>query len=165
MVLSVRALLVCSFAALAIACGGAQTDTASNVRTDTEPDGGDHSNPGSACPCPLPLMARIVFDVDAGAAAPVACSVALSRPPPPYMFDPEKVNVGVTTSRGSEPIQHEEGFRPCESDTPALTWHYDNAGAPTRIEFCRDACDTLEQQANGVVEVTFGCDVPLCVPP
>lgn len=85
-------------------------------------------------------------------------------PPPPDMatFDPTKVNVNYTPGGGtSTPILNVPDSGACGTTGG---WYYDNAAAPTKIIVCPTTCGTLKADANGKVDVLFGCQTEIKPP-
>jgi len=41
--------------------------------------------------------------------------------------------------------------------TNGTGWHYDNPSTPTKILICPGSCNTLLANANGKIDILFGC--------
>jgi hypothetical protein len=91
-----------------------------------------------------------------GAALP--CDLEIPPPPENETLDPTLVNVTFTPPGGSTTLFYQSAD--CASD---LGWRYDNPDAPTRIELCPNACQTVKAGAGGKLDVAFGCATVLDV--
>jgi hypothetical protein len=89
------------------------------------------------------------------------CFVDLPGALSSYSFDPKKVNVKITTSRGDQALRAVASSALCYLVAPVPAWHYDDPAAPKRIELCASACDMLRQDGGGAITVLFGC-APHC---
>jgi hypothetical protein len=85
--------------------------------------------------------------------APLPCDFEIPPPPDGDMLDPDAVQVVFTAAHGSEAeFPRASGADKCGSSTG---WYYDDADAPTRIEFCPAACAQVKK--GGAVGIAFGC--------
>jgi hypothetical protein len=95
-----------------------------------------------------------VFDrlAEAVVAGSLPCSFALPPAPIGEELDPARVKFDfVSTAGGATEIPRLAG-----GDCGALVaWHYDDASAPTSIELCPKACETLS--VGGSVRIALGC--------
>jgi hypothetical protein len=85
-------------------------------------------------------------------------------PPPPDMetFDPTKVNVNYTPGGGAPtPILNVPDPSACGTTGG---WYYDDPAQPTKIIACPTTCGTLKADANGKVDVLFGCQTEIKPP-
>lgn len=94
--------------------------------------------------------------------AQLSCDYPIPPPPDGQTFDPTKVNVKYTPGGGGE-------VAILNVATPADCgmlggWYYDNPAAPTTILMCPGTCDTLKADANGKIDVLFGCETEIKPP-
>jgi hypothetical protein len=83
------------------------------------------------------------------------CAFAIPEPPAGETLDPDRVNFVYTPSGGS-PVT----FPRVDSATDCGTshgWYYDDPLAPTQIFVCPATCTVLETDADGRVDIQFGC--------
>jgi hypothetical protein len=97
-------------------------------------------------------------------AVPLECEWGVPDPPDGEELDPSKINVRFTPPDDGEAITlgNVDGEDDCEG--AALGWYYDDPEAPTRIFACPDACDEIQSQPGGGVEVLVGCKTMMAVP-
>ncbi|MCL2778209.1 MAG: VWA domain-containing protein [Polyangiaceae bacterium] len=81
----------------------------------------------------------------------VSCDFAIPDPPDGRTIDFNKINIVYTP-----PGQTEQTLPYSPNCSAPDGWHFDNAAAPTRIQFCADTCDLVRQ--SGSTEVVFACD-------
>ena len=78
-------------------------------------------------------------------------------------IDPNKVNVQFTPSGGMASVfPRVDNMAACDATQP--TWYYDNPTAPTKVEMCPTACNTLHQD-NAKIDILFGCTTEVFNPP
>jgi hypothetical protein len=88
----------------------------------------------------------------------VSCSYEV--PPPPSGFalvDPNAVIVQFTPSGGTP---RDLTRAPGDSCAAGGQWYYsefDATGAPTRLDFCPNTCDTAKNDPNATVQIQFTC--------
>lgn len=79
------------------------------------------------------------------------------------MIDPDKVNVQFTPPGGAASVfPRVDNMAACDAMQP--TWYYDNPTAPTKVEMCPVACNTLHQ-ASAKIDILFGCKTEIFNPP
>lgn len=153
---------------------GATESTGPLIRTTGGTGGELSAEAGVTCgSCPGAVQAVVSFgrsaSVDAGSADARAdaaslgtgdrwCFVDLPALPRSYTFDPQKVNVTVTTSGDTETIPNVPSSTSCKTQSSLLAWYYDDPVNPKRIGFCPDTCERLERDAAGMVTLRFGCN-------
>ena len=77
-------------------------------------------------------------------------------------IDPDKVNVQFTPPGGTPSIfPRVDNLAACDPNQP--TWYYDNPTAPTKVEMCPVACNTLHQD-SAKIDLLFGCQVVIDIP-
>jgi hypothetical protein len=82
----------------------------------------------------------------------VPCDIDIPPPPQGQTLDPGLVNVNFTAASGAVTLL------PMSADCTADSgWRYDNPQAPTRIELCPGACQTVKSGFGGRLDVEFGC--------
>jgi hypothetical protein len=101
-----------------------------------------------------PTLTQTEFSATIGAIrqAAVPCDVAIPPPPTGETLDPGLVNVTFTPVSGA-PILFSMSSD-CSGDQG---WRYDDPLAPTRIELCPGACQSVKSQFGGRLDVAFGC--------
>ena len=88
-------------------------------------------------------------------AAKLDCAWGIPPPPAGEKFDPGKVNVIFTPGGGKgTPIGKVASAADCG---PEGGWYYDNDQAPTKVMVCDSTCQSIQSDANGKIEVQFGC--------
>jgi hypothetical protein len=81
-----------------------------------------------------------------------ACSFQLPKPPDGKALDVNAVNVVFTPPGGApQTVPYDTA---CSGGTG---WHYDNSAAPTEIELCASSCAAVKANADGKVNIAFGC--------
>ncbi|AKV02490.1 hypothetical protein AKJ09_09153 [Labilithrix luteola] len=85
--------------------------------------------------------------------AALSCDYALPAPPNGETLDKNKVNVQYTPKGGT--AQTLDYSADCTNGTG---WHYDNPNNPTKILICETSCNTLLQNAEGKIDIVFGCE-------
>jgi hypothetical protein len=89
-----------------------------------------------------------------------ACSVEL--PPARPSFDPNKVNVAISTAANQRYVLNVRDRAACAASEPsAEEWYYDDPARPTRIAFCPDTCDRFRSTGVTIATVVYGCPVDL----
>ena len=84
--------------------------------------------------------------------APLPCSFALPAAPNGGQLDPERVKFDFVSAAGSATEIPKLGGDECGT---LAAWHFDAASAPTKIELCPSACQSLS--AGGSVRIALGC--------
>ena len=100
-----------------------------------------------------------------GQASPLPCSfdVLSLEAPAGESRDFNKVNVNLTENGVVQTIGRVSDAGSCPTDIPA--WYYDDPAAPTMINLCPLACDTVQGAAQGArVTVVLGCQDTVIVP-
>jgi hypothetical protein len=90
-------------------------------------------------------------------ASQLACNYPIPEPPAGQTLNPALVNVEYTPGGQSmgQPIYNVPGgVGDCG---PSGGWYYDDASNPTEIIMCPTTCATLQADAQGSVDVVFGC--------
>jgi hypothetical protein len=82
----------------------------------------------------------------------VPCDVDIPPPPMGQTLDPGLVNVQFTPVSGAPTT-----FLMSADCSGDQGWRYDDPMAPTRIQLCPGACQTVKAQFGGRLEVAFGC--------
>jgi len=88
----------------------------------------------------------------------LACDYDIPEPDEGQTLDPGLVNVDYTPGgqQDGQPIYNVPGGLPdCGASGG---WYYDNPADPTKIIMCPSTCDTLQGDAEGSVDVIFGCE-------
>jgi hypothetical protein len=109
------------------------------------------------------VFADMAMSVVAGAG--ISCEYDIPMIPGGGTIDPNKVNVNYTPGGGGmpQPVGNVPGGQPeCQPATGG--WYYDNAQMPTKIIMCPSTCTALQSDAQGKVEVLFGCETVVAVP-
>jgi hypothetical protein len=87
----------------------------------------------------------------------LSCSLTLPAPSVGTL-DPNKVNVGIVTTSGSNTLPKVANAAACGGGGG---WHYDSDSAPTKVVLCPASCAAAEQagiKTGGVeIAVQFGC--------
>ena len=83
------------------------------------------------------------------------CQWKIPVPPVGQVFDKTKVNVEFTGSGGKTPIFYVADAASCG---PQGGWYYDDLANPTLIKVCPTTCAAFQADANGKVDILFGCD-------
>lgn len=82
----------------------------------------------------------------------LSCEFGLPLPPSGKMLDTHAVNVAFTGGAGVETVLA------YNSDcTGGTGWHYDDLGAPTKIELCAATCSVAQADTSGKITIAFGC--------
>jgi hypothetical protein len=99
-----------------------------------------------------------IFDALAEAAATSAylpCVYELPEPPGDQELDPDRVNFVFTPSSGTPlTVPRVESSAACGANEG---WYYDDPENPGLIFACPETCSQLENEANGRVDIAFGC--------
>lgn len=82
----------------------------------------------------------------------LSCEYPLPAPPKGETLDINKVNIQFTPKGGT--AQTLDYSADCKS---GVGWHYDNPAAPTKILICPTSCNTLLANAEGKIDIIFGC--------
>jgi hypothetical protein len=80
------------------------------------------------------------------------CEYAMGQPPNGEMLDINKVNVQFTPKGGM--VTTIDYSADC---TNGSGWKYDNVAMPTKIIICPTSCNTLLANADGKIDIVFGC--------
>jgi len=80
------------------------------------------------------------------------CNITIP-PPSSGAIDPSKVNVAYVNGSGT-PTQLGKSVG-CTS--PQMSWQFDDPSNPKKIALCPNACDMVQQDPAGKVNVVFGC--------
>jgi hypothetical protein len=91
----------------------------------------------------------------------VDCAYSIPAPPAGQSIDYNSVFVRITTGSGEVVTVGRDD----PSDSTCNGWQYDDAGAPTQITLCGDACDTVQGDPDASFDVVFGCHGPVIEPP
>lgn len=82
----------------------------------------------------------------------LACEYTIPSPGSGQMIDFTKVNVVFTpTNAPMETLQYSQD---CSNPNG---WRYDNAMNPTKILLCQNACNNVQKDKSGKIDVVFGC--------
>lgn len=82
----------------------------------------------------------------------LGCDYALPAPPSGEQLDTGRVNVQWTPNGGA--AQTLDYSADCSS---GKGWRYDNPSAPTRILICEQSCTDVLGNAQGKIDIVFGC--------
>ncbi len=82
----------------------------------------------------------------------LGCDYALPAPPSGEQLDTGRVNVQWTPNGGA--AQTLDYSADCAS---GKGWRYDNPSAPTRILICEQSCTDVLGNADGKIDIVFGC--------
>lgn len=106
------------------------------------------------------VFQRVAQDVVRGAQLP--CQWEIPTPPEGRTFNINKVNVRYTPGDGSPQVEYSNvpTSNDCADDA---AWFYDDPVAPTRIFACPAACQVLNADLTGQVDVAFGCDTRVII--
>jgi hypothetical protein len=101
-----------------------------------------------------PIFMAVAEAVAVGIALP--CTYDIPTPPEGETLDPNAVNFIYTPSGGGSPqtIPRVDGPDACGS---GAGWYYDDQVHPTPIMVCDTTCDALTADADGEVDIQFGC--------
>lgn len=89
----------------------------------------------------------------------IACEYTLPAPPSGETLDVNRVNVQFTPKGGT--LQTLDYNANC---TGGVGWHYDDPSAPTKILMCNDTCTNLLANADGKIDIVFGCTTQGALP-
>jgi hypothetical protein len=91
------------------------------------------------------------------AAAKLDCTWKIPPPPPGEKFDAGLVNVKYTSSGGAEEdILFAGAADKC--DPAKGGWYYDNPADPKAVVACPATCTKIQADAQGKIDVLFGCE-------
>ncbi|MEZ4440565.1 MAG: hypothetical protein R3B72_15815 [Polyangiaceae bacterium] len=108
-----------------------------------------------------PIFNDVASQVIDDAALP--CQYPVPAPPDGQALDPNKVNVKYIDGGGTEhTIYQVPGFTAC--DPVQGGWYYDDPNAPTTILLCPASCDFVSPDAQGRVNILFGCATEVLTP-
>ncbi|MBK8936785.1 MAG: VWA domain-containing protein [Polyangiaceae bacterium] len=94
-------------------------------------------------------------------ASQLSCEYDIPPPPEGETLDPGLVNVRYTPGSG-DPATTIYNVPGGAGDCGAAGgWYYDDLVAPTQIIVCPTTCATLQGDANGQVDVLFGCETDI----
>jgi hypothetical protein len=82
----------------------------------------------------------------------LSCEYAMGQPPSGETLDINKVNVQFTPKGGA--VTTLDYSADCSKGTG---WKYDNSANPTKILICPSSCNTLLANADGKIDIVFGC--------
>lgn len=82
----------------------------------------------------------------------LSCDYTLPAPPNGEQLDTGKVNVQWTPAGGA--TRALDYNADCTGGTG---WHYDNPSAPTKILICEQSCTEVLGNAQGKIDIVFGC--------
>ena len=82
----------------------------------------------------------------------LSCEYPMGQPPNGEMLDINKVNVQFTPKGGM--VTTIDYSADC---TNGSGWKYDNVAMPTKIIICPTSCNTLLANADGKIDIVFGC--------
>jgi hypothetical protein len=87
----------------------------------------------------------------------LSCDFPIPQPTDPTVpIDPAKINVTFTPASGmAATLPQVADAGACSN---ASGWHYDTAQPPTRIMLCPSACDLVQSDPDGELQVLIGCD-------
>lgn len=86
----------------------------------------------------------------------LACQWAIPSAPEGQTFDPDEVNVDLSTNGGSPtPLGYVAGAAACAGVSGG--WHYDDPQSPSEIILCADTCDLVQSSDDASVSIKFGC--------
>ena len=71
-------------------------------------------------------------------------------------IDPDMVNVRYTTAGGT-PVTLSRVNSKTQCDPSLGGWYYDNSASPKRILMCDVTCTVLKHDAQGRIDILFGC--------
>src|SRR5262249_43419549 len=108
---------------------------------------------GKWFPICLTNFGPVFQEIGQNVASAVACELPVPKPTNGETIDPERVNVTVKPSKGSEKQIFQDAKKPC--DQGADGWQY-NADK-TKIVLCGAACDSVRMDNGAKVSVQFGC--------
>jgi len=109
-----------------------------------------------------PLFATLRDSVVISASLP--CFYALPAPPAGETFNPAEVNVVFTSSGGGEesfPRAIDPSRCTDSAGAPVRAWYYDDNDAPTQILLCPAACDLVESDTAGRMNIALGCETEM----
>jgi hypothetical protein len=90
------------------------------------------------------------------AAAKLDCAWKIPPPPPGEKFDAGLVNVKYTSGGGAEEDILFAGS--ADKCTQAGGWYYDDPVNPTTVIACPSTCTKIQADAQGKIDVLFGCE-------
>jgi len=82
----------------------------------------------------------------------ISCELPIPTPPAGKRLDPDKVDVQFTAT--GQPATSLKYGSECTGDT---AWRYDDAAKPTTVMLCEATCNTVKADAQGKLDVVFGC--------
>jgi len=82
----------------------------------------------------------------------LSCEYPMGQPPNGEMLDINKVNVQFTPKGGM--VTTIDYSADCSNGSG---WKYDNVAMPTKIIICPASCNTLLANADGKIDIVFGC--------
>jgi hypothetical protein len=80
------------------------------------------------------------------------CEWAIPAQPEGKIFDPDKVNVRLTSDGAETTFVRVANRSACTSNA----WHFDNGEAPSRLVACPQACQNIESK-QGKIDLLLGC--------
>ncbi len=86
--------------------------------------------------------------------AELACAWDIPTAPAGMQFDPARVNVRYTSGKRSRTLANVGAAAGCGG---AAGWYYDDPAAPRQVVACPGTCDDIRADAQGRVDVLFGC--------
>jgi hypothetical protein len=89
--------------------------------------------------------------------AAISCSVAIPSTESGADFDKRAVIVHYDSGTKSTQLSYDT------SCSGSNGWHYDNVDAPTQIELCKSACDTVRADSNAKLSVDFACEQTIVI--
>jgi len=107
----------------------------------------------------LCLQAFGPFFVEIGNAVvndtPISCDYLIPDPPANETLDPKKVNVEFVPGSGApQDFVNVANVGDCVTNG----WYYDNPVDPQTIHICPSACTAIQADADGEINVKFGCE-------
>ncbi len=84
----------------------------------------------------------------------LTCELTIPQPPAGQTFDPELINVSLTSGGEVSALGYRESREQCDG---VGAWHYDDAEQPTRIVLCEETCNLTKSLADVHLQVEFGC--------
>ncbi len=91
-------------------------------------------------------------------ASSISCEFAVPKPKSGDNIDPSKTFVHYTDGSGNGiylAMTADGTSSTCS--TSAKTWYFDKPTLPTKITLCPTACDALQQDPKGFIQVEYGC--------
>jgi hypothetical protein len=104
-----------------------------------------------------PVFDRLAEQIIENAGAEIACEWEFPAVPEGQTFSADLIEVRRTSTMGTTTIPRVMSAEDCASQGGG--WYYDDVGAPTQILACPTTCQEMQDDAAGMIDVVFGCEM------